>query len=107
MVPSDLAFDRHRRLVPAIITGSAPLPMAGTGPAMTYGGASADIAFGGDQCRSGPNAAYNSITPPRRPLATAAARLVASSFANSASRWNLTVCTEMPSCLATDLLLMP
>ncbi len=36
MVPSDLAFDRHRRLVPAIITGSAPLPMAGTGPAMTY-----------------------------------------------------------------------
>ena len=50
---------------------------------------------------------HSSITPPRRPLATASARLVASSLANSASRWNFTVCTEMPSARATALLLMP
>ena len=50
---------------------------------------------------------YSSITPPRSPFATASARLVASSLANSASRWNFTVCTEMPSCRAAALLLIP
>ena len=51
--------------------------------------------------------AHTSIAPPRSPFATASARLVASSLANSASRWNFTVCTEMPNLRATALLVSP